>query len=236
MAEANRQTPVPLWWNLLHQVTIKPLGGGHSLFILYPFLPWAGLMMLGYCYGKFFTTMEAPQRNRILLWTGVGAIILFFVLRFTNFYGDPRRWQEQATGMKTLFVFMNIQKYPPSLLFLCATIGPMLIVLSLLKNVRGWFARFAAVFGRVPLFYFIVHFFVVHIAQIITYLSRGHTVAEGMKGVEGLPFKFAAPGEGYSLGMVYLIWIAVVIGMYPLCKWYDRYKTNHKDKKWLSYL
>ncbi|HEV7781125.1 MAG TPA: heparan-alpha-glucosaminide N-acetyltransferase domain-containing protein [Chitinophagaceae bacterium] len=235
-AERGRQTPVPFWWNLLHQVTIKPLGGGHSLFIFYPFLPWAGLMMLGYCCGKLFTTMEATKRNKILLWTGAGTVILFFVLRSVNIYGDPRPWKVQDSPTKTFYAFMNVQKYPPSLLFLCATIGPMLIVLSLLKNAQGRFARFASVFGRVPLFYFIVHFFIVHLAQIITYLSRGHSVAEGMKGVEGLPFKFAVPGEGYSLGIVYLIWIAVVLLMYPLCKRYDRYKTRHKEKWWLSYL
>jgi uncharacterized membrane protein len=235
-AERSRSTPVPLWWNLLHQPTVKPLGDGHNLFVLYPFLPWAGLMMLGYCCGKLFTMMDAEKRNRILLWTGVAAIVLFLVVRFINVYGDPRPWQEQATGMKTFFSFMNVQKYPPSLLFICATIGPMLIVLSLLKKVESRFARFAIVFGRVPLFYFVVHFYILHLAQIITYLARGHSFSEGLKGVEGLPFKFAAPGEGFSLAIVYLLWIAVVLLMYPICKAYDRYKTKHKEKKWLSYV
>jgi uncharacterized membrane protein len=236
LAEKARQTPVPLWWNLLHQPGIKPLGGGHNLFIFYPFLSWAGLMMLGYCCGKLFTGMEASKRNKILLWTGISAIFLFLVLRSINVYGNPTPWHHLDTRLKTFFAFMNVQKYPPSLLFLCATIGPMLIVLSLLKNTQGWFAKIAIVYGRVPFFYFIVHFYILHTAQVITFFARGHSLDEGLKGVKDVPFKFAAPGEGYSLGIVYLIWIATVILMYPLCRWYDKYKTAHKEKKWLSYL
>jgi uncharacterized membrane protein len=236
LAEKSRQTPVPLWWNLLHQPGVKPLGGGHNLFILYPFLSWAGLMMLGYCCGKLFTDMEAPKRNKILLWTGVSAILLFIVLRFINVYGNTAPWHKQETGLKTFFAFMNVEKYPPSLLFLCATIGPMLIVLSLLKNTQGWLAKAVSVIGRVPLFYFVVHFYIIHLAQVITYFVRGHSFAEGLKDIPEVPFKFVAPGEGFSLGITYLIWIAVVVLMYPLCKWYDNYKTAHKEKKWLSYL
>jgi uncharacterized membrane protein len=235
IAERSRQTPVPIWWNLLHQQGIKPLDGGHSLLILYPFLSWAGLMMLGYCCGKFFTGMESLKRNRILLWTGVGAIVFFIIMRAINWYGDPRPWKQQPTGLKTFFAFMNVQKYPPSLLFLCATIGPGLIFLSLIKNTKSQLAKIITVYGRVPFFYFILHFYILRIAQVITYLGRGHSVAEGMKGVPGLPFKFSMPGEGYSLWVVYGIWIAIVIIMYPLCKWFSNYKQKHKDW-WLSYL
>lgn len=242
--ERSGKAPKGLWYNLLHQPGFRPLKkDGFSffrpdqvLFVLYPFLPWAGLMMLGYCCGKLFTTMEPIKRNKILFWTGVGAILLFIVLRAFNMYGDPRDWKEQSTGLKTFYVFMNVQKYPPSLLFICATIGPVLIVLSLLDNIRGWFVKFAGVFGRVPLFFFVIHFYIIHIAQIVTYFIRGHSFEDGLKGVPEVPFKFVAPGEGFSLFITYLCWIAVVLLMYPLCRWYDRYKTNHKEKKWLSYL
>ena len=131
---------------------------------------------------------------------------------------------------------MNVQKYPPSLLFLCATIGPGLIFLAFVINTGNKLVKIISVYGRVPFFYFIVHFYLLHIATAIAYLSRGHSIAEGMKGVPGLPFRFATPGEGYSLLTVYLIWMTTVIIMYPLCKWYDTYKTNHKEKWWLSYL
>lgn len=236
IAESTRQTPVPLWWNLLHQPGFKPLGGGHNLFIFYPFLPWAGVMLLGYCCGKLFTAMDAPKRSSVLLYTGIGAVILFIIIRFINIYGDPRPWQPQATGLKTFFSFMNVLKYPPSLLFICATIGPLLIALSFIKTAGSRFAKMVSVIGRMPLFYFAVHFFILHLAQIIMYLLNGHSVADGLKGVEGQLFKFVAPGQGFSLGVVYIIWITVVIIMYPLCKWYDGYKTQHKEKWWLSYL
>lgn len=236
IAEAGRGTPVPLWWNLLHQPGFKPLGGGHNLFIFYPFLSWAGLIMLGYCCGKLFTDKDAEKRNKILLWTGISAVVFFVLLRFINVYGDPRTWKEQATVLKTIFDFMNVQKYPPSLLFLCATIGPLLITLSFIKNAQSRFAKAISVFGRVPFFYFAVHFFILHLAQIVTYFINGHSFEEGMKGTPASLFKFSAPGEGYPLPVVYIIWIIIVLLMYPLCKWYDAYKTRHKEKWWLSYL
>ena len=236
IAEAGRSTPVPLWWNMLHQPGIKPLDSGHSLFVFYPMLPWAGLMLLGYCCGKLFTHTEAAKRNRLLLLTGMSAIALFLVLRFINIYGDPLAWKKQPTALQTFFSFMNVQKYPPSLLFIFATIGPLLVVLSFIKTTSGNVAKKVMVFGRVPLFYFVVHFFILHVVQIITYLFSGHTVEEGMKGSTASLFKFSAPGEGVSLGFVYLIWIAIVLLMYPICKWYDSYKAAHKEKKWLSYL
>ena len=180
--------------------------------------------------------MEPERRKKILLWTGAGALLFFVALRVANIYGDPNAWSQQKNGMATFFSFMNVQKYPPSLLFLCATIGPALIFLALVKNTGSRIVKIISVYGRVPFFYFIIHFFILHIAQVITYLARGHTLAEGMKGVPGLPFKFAVPGEGYSLGIVYIIWIGLVIAMYPLCKWYDKYKSGHKEKWWLSYL
>src|SRR5205085_4068963 len=125
------------------------LDKNHNLFVLYPFLPWAGLAMLGYCCGKLFTNMDAVKRNKILRIIGVSAIVLFILLRLINVYGDPRPWKDQSTSLKTIFVFMNVQKYPPSLLFICATIGPVLILLSCLDKAKGWFFRFATVLCRV---------------------------------------------------------------------------------------
>ncbi|MFM6926436.1 MAG: DUF1624 domain-containing protein [Ferruginibacter sp.] len=235
-AEQAREGNVPVWWSLLHRVNILPLGSDHSLLILYPFLSWTGLMLLGYCCGKLFTDTTPERRKNILLTIGVSAILFFVVLRWVNIYGDPRPWAEQKTSLKTFFAFMNVQKYPPSLLFLCVTVGPVLIFLAFAKNTRSKMVKIISVYGRVPFFYFIVHFYILHIATVIAYLSRGHSIEEGMKGAAGQPFKFAAPGEGYSLLTVYGIWMIIVIIMYPLCKWYDDYKTNHKEKWWLSYL
>jgi uncharacterized membrane protein len=235
-AEADRAGNVPLWWSFLHRPTFIPLGANHAIGVFYPFLPWAGLMILGYCAGKLFTTLEPQRRNKVLLALGLGALVLFVILRFIDRYGDPGHWTTQKNGVYTFLDFMDVQKYPPSLLFMCATIGCALIFLSLVKNTSGRLSKIISVYGRVPFFYYIIHFYVLNLVHIIFYLARGHSFAEGAKGIPQLPFKFTVPGEGNSLGIVYLVWIAVVIALYPLCKWYDRYKMNHKEKKWLSYL
>lgn len=235
-AEDARKGDVSLFWNFLHLPTAVPLGGGRTLGIFYPFLPWAGLMMLGYCCGKIFTTINPPRRNKILFWTGISLLLFFVALRAANIYGDPSRWSQQKNSLSTFLSFMNVTKYPPSLLYTAITISFAFIFMALVKNASGWLSKIISVYGRVPFFYYILHFYLLHIIAIILYLQRGHTMAEGMKGVQGLPFKFTLPGEGYSLGIVYLVWIAVVIALYPLCKWYDRYKINHKEKWWLSYL
>ncbi len=235
-AEAARKGNVPLWWNFLHVPTVFPLFDNHTVGIFYPFLPWTGLMILGYCFGKFYTALDPAKRNRTVLWISLMMLLFFVVLRFSNVYGDPADWTKQKDGLSTFFVFMNVQKYPPSLLYMCATIGGALLFLSFVKTTSGKLARIIIVYGRVPFFYYILHFYLLNILHIFAYLSRGHSFAEGMKGLPNFPFKFMVPGEGYSLGIVYLIWIAVVIALYPLCKWYDRYKTNHKEKRWLSYL
>lgn len=234
-AEAGRNN-FPVWWQFLHRGGFLHLWGNHFLGIFYPFLPWTGLMILGYCFGKLFTDTDALKRTKFLLWTGMAAILFFIVLRTLDIYGDPLHWHKQDSFIKTFFSFMNVQKYPPSLLFMCATIGPGLIFLALVKNTTGRLSKIIIVFGRVPFFYYILHFYVLHIIKIILYLSRGHSLAEGLTGVPNIPFKFAAPGEGYSLWVVYGIWLSVIILLYPLCKWYDTYKTNHREKWWLSYL
>ena len=235
-AEANRNGVVPLWWSFLHRPAFIQLNSNFSLGVFYPFLPWTGLMILGYCCGKLFSDIETERRNKILLWLGISALLLFVVLRSIDVYGDPLRWSKQENGLHTFFSFMNVQKYPPSLLFMCATIGPALIFLAIVKNTKGRLSKIISVYGRVPLFYYVLHFYLLHIISALLYLSRGHSVAEGMKGAPGLPFKFIMPGEGYNLWIVYAVWLAVVIALYPLCKWYDRYKMNHKEKWWLSYL
>ena len=119
---------------------------------------------------------------------------------------------------------------------MCATIGGALLFLSAVRSTNNRISKIIIVYGRVPFFYYILHFYLLNLLHIFAYLSRGHSFAEGTKGLPNFPFMFTVPGEGYSLGIVYLIWLAVVIALYPLCKWYDNYKTNHREKKWLSYL
>ncbi len=231
-----RNNNLPFLWHLMHQQGAFHLWGNHQLFIFYPFLPWSGLMMLGYCCGTIFTRYAEKERSRMLLWIGVGLIAFFALLRFTNAYGDPLHWSAQRNTLYSFLSFMNVQKYPPSLLYMCATIAPGLIFLSFVKNTSGAVSRFFIVFGRVPMFYYVLHFYTLAIVSDTIFFLRGHTLEQGLKGIDGFPYKFIVAGEGFSLGIVYLIWVALIIAIYPLCKWYDRYKTAHPEKWWLSYL
>jgi uncharacterized membrane protein len=221
---------------MVHQPGLYKLWDGHFLFILYPFLSWSGLMMLGYCFGKLFMSVEAQRRRKTLIWLSLGIILFFCTVRATNEYGDPGHWAVQKNNLFTFFSFINLQKYPPSLLYICATIGPAILFLAFAGHSRSRLAKFITVYGRVPFFYYILHFFLIHLLSAIFFLARGHSFADGLKPRPLLIPQFIAPGEGYSLFVVYVIWICIVLSLYPLCKWFSDYKQRHRNKWWLSYL
>jgi uncharacterized membrane protein len=234
-----KANPSPGWWyNLLHQPGLFKLWDNHYLFILYPFLPWAGLMMLGFCFGKLFLKFQGVQRKKMLLWLAFGILLFFIILRATNKYGDPDLWSAQKNSVFTFLSFMNVHKYPPSLLYMCATIGIGILFLALTGNIKNGLTKFITVYGRVPFLYYVLHFFLIHLVSAICYLARGHSFAEGMepRPVSILVPNFAAAGEGYSLFAVYVIWICIVLSLYPVCKWFSEYKRQHRQKWWLSYL
>ena len=160
-AEAAHKGKFDLWWSLLHRPNPNyPLWDNHNLMIFYPFLPWTGLMILGYCFGKLFTDESIiKQRKKIITGIGLGLIIVFIILRFTNVYGDPNNWSTQKTTLHTFFSFISTHKYPPSLLFICMTIGPALLFLAWSGNVRNRLSKIITVYGRVPFLYYILHFF-----------------------------------------------------------------------------
>jgi uncharacterized membrane protein len=227
----------PGWWyDLLHHFGFYGLWENHSLLILYPFLPWAGLMMLGYCFGKLFLRFQGVQRKKMLLWLGLGVLAFFVVLRATNAYGDPDPWTTQKNSLFTFLSFTNVHKYPPSLLYMCATIGIGILFLAFAGDVKNGLTRFITVYGRVPFLYYILHFFLIHFVAAIFYLARGHSFADGLSPRPTAIPQFIAPGEGYSLFIVYVIWICIVLSLYPLCKWFSDYKQRHREKWWLSYL
>jgi uncharacterized membrane protein len=233
--EARHVPPYGFIYSLLHHQGGFPLWGNHVLFIMYPFLPWAGLMMLGYCFGKLFTSYSGAQRARVLTLLGTGIILFFIALRTINIYGNPEPWTVQKNQLFTFLSFIDTHKYPPSLLYMCMTIGPAILFVAWAGHIKNSFTRFVTVFGRVPFFYYVLHFFLIHIISSLFFLSRGHTVAEGMQGAaKGLP-NFVAPTEGYSLWVVYAVWIFVILSLYPLCKWFSEYKKTH-SQWWLSYL
>lgn len=231
--ERNQTGQFGVVYSLLHRRGFPRLGEIQIL-ILYPFLPWTGLMILGYCLGKVLRSDDASYRKRFLVTTGLSAIALFIILRFINVYGDPSQWAKQPTGFRTVLSFIDTSKYPPSLFFILMTIGPSLLLMAWWDTVQNAITKIISVYGRVPFFYFVVHLFILHLFTTLAYFLRGHTYSEGM--ADQVFTKFVKAREGFSLTIVYVIWLSVVVSLYPLCKWYDNYKKKHKEKKWLSYL
>lgn len=236
--EAERGGQVGTLWNILHisRFFIVPLGDSRALLFVYAFLPWAGLMALGYCFGAFYKNgFSAAKRKKILLYLGFGIIILFVILRFINEYGNPSQWSTQPRGtLYSILSFLNANKYPPSLMYLCMTIGPAIVVLALLENVRiSRVGNFFRTFGRVPFFYYVLHFYMIHIICVILFYATGNSNANIVD--PNTPFLFRPAVWGFNLWIVYTIWIGLILMIYPLCRWYERYKATHTHW-WLSYL
>lgn len=226
-------------WDLMHHgsFAIYPMSGEHFLVIMYPFLPWTGLMILGYCFGFYFTNQfNSSQRQKVLLTYGFSLLVFFVLLRSINLYGDPHPWTPQASDFQTFLSFMTVHKYPPSLAYMSVMMGIAILALAFLENIQNKISAMFRVFGRTAFFYYIIHFYLAHLIAMLLFFYKGHSFDDAIKGLQKIPFLFSIPGEGVGLGLVYLIWILLIVSLYPLCKWYDSYKTAHKEKWWLSYL
>ncbi len=225
------------WSDLLYfsRFSFYSFGQDHDIMIIYSFLPWSGVMMLGYCFGQLYRQgVDAAWRRKILIWLGLGLTFFFIVMRLTNIYGDPVPWTVQSRGpIFTFLSFLNLNKYPPSLLYLCMTIGPVVFSLGMLENTQNAFARTISIFGRVPMFYYILHFFLIHLLVVFVFYISGYT-SKDIDSPQTLLF-FRPPGFGFPLWGVYLVWVFVLGMLYPLCKKYNLYKSTHK-KWWLSYI
>ncbi len=222
-------------WYFLHQPNLL-VDGSNVFFIAYPVLPWLGLMILGYCFGQLYRPGFDADKRRALLWKiGVGAIALFVLLRTFNIYGEPRPWGPQKDLAFSVLSFLNATKYPPSLLYMLMTIGPALLFLYLVEGKKFKTGNFFATIGRVPFFYYILHFYLAHFMGVLGVLYAGRPWTDIILSGEN----FIRPkliDYGYNLFVTYGVWATVVAIMYPLCRWYDRYKRNNRDKWWLSYL
>lgn len=222
-------------WSLLHEYKGFQLDP-FFLFVGYPILPWTGIMLLGYCFGRLYRPeTETASRKRILVRTGLVMIIAFVILRTLNFYGDPFPWTTQQSSIFTVLSFLNVTKYPPSVDYILITLGPSLIFLAFSENVRGKISQYVIALGRVPMFYYITHLYLIHIIAVIAALVTGFEFSD-MIFTTWVTDSPNLRGYGFSLGVTYLVWISVVLALFPLCLWYDRYKTKNKQKWWLSYL
>ena len=223
-------------WSILHVPTFMH-AGGHTLIFLYPLIPWIGVMAAGYCFGPVMQ-MEARRRRQALARLGAGLTALFFLLRLSNVYGDPRTWGVQASGTLTAISFFNVNKYPPSLLYLLMTLGPALLLLAIIDQVRIKEHNVFRVFGRVPMFYYLIHWYVLHALAIVLgglRYGRWDFYFTMPLPVLGLPAPGFPQDYGYNLAIVYLIWLGLVSSLYLPCRWYMDFK-NRSHAWWLSYL
>ena len=220
-------------WSLFHELhfyTFKK-----PLFVAYPIIPWIGVMALGYCLGQLYRKeMNALKRKKILLWMGTVAIILFILIRYSNVYGDPSPWTHQSSRSFTVLSFLKVSKYPPSLLYLLVTLGPALVFLAFTENARFGLANKIKVIGRVPMFYYLTHLYLLHLVAMVATLFCGHNPGDMILN-NWVAFEPKLKGYGFSLGITYLVWLGLVFILYFFCRWYDRYKRNHQQW-WLSYL
>lgn len=223
-------------WYFLHQQQMLVYGSDFIFLIQYPLIPWIGLMALGYCFGQLYSKdFDASIRKNWLLNMGFAAIGLFLLLRSLNIYGDLIPWTMEDTTAKTIMSFFNVTKYPPSLLYFCITLGPAMLFLYAFETTKNKLTDFFLIFGRVPLFYYFLHVLVIHALAIIGMLIFGGNWHDMILDAEGF-MNENLMSYGYSLFVVYCVWISVVLLLYPFCKKYMMYKATNKDKWWLSYL
>ncbi len=223
-------------WYIFHQLHFMQVSETRLIGFYYPIVPWFAVMALGYSFGFLFLKGFDPvRRKKFLLQFGFVSIGLFLLIRGINVYGDPAPWSLQRNAMFTFMSFINVSKYPPSLLYLLITIGPTFIVLYLLEGFKNRTTDFLMVFGRVPFFYYILHILVIHSAALLTLVALGKDWRLMIFTSESFMTDKLAT-YGYSMGVVYLVWILVVAFLYPLSKKYMTYKLVNKDKWWLSYL
>lgn len=205
---------------------------GRVLVIGYPPVPWLGIMLIGFAAGRFFA-LEIPKQKVLFLKIGIAAIGLFILCRFINIYGDPSPWSRQKDGVFTFLSFINVTKYPPSLDFSLLFLGLMFLILSAVQGIKNKWTEVVSVYGKVPLFYFVIQWYILQPLVMLMVWLQG-VKSSGMVG----DFSFGRPksGGGLELWGIYLVWIGFVAAMYPVCKWYGRYKANNREKKWLRYL
>ena len=234
--------PLGWLWRLLHvpgPMTGPPLKAP-IIIVAYPLLPWVGVMALGYAFGGV-VLKDKDQRIRFESRAGALMLAAFVLLRWSNLYGNSVQWTAQANWWRTLLSFLNVQKYPPSLLFLFATLGIAALIMATIESAekQAIFKRTQSVlqlYGKVPFFYFLLHIALIHLLAVIISAASGGDwrwwLTEFPNGgvMTGRP-----PGYGYGLGVIWCIWIFVIALCYPACKWYSRVKSRSRSPL-LSYL
>jgi uncharacterized membrane protein len=220
-------------WILLHAQNFI-LNGSHVVFVAYPLIPWVGVTAAGFGLGQIYNWTSSERKT--LLWRmGIGLTAAFLVLRAVNIYGDPNRWVTQPAALFTVLSFLNTTKQPPSLLFLLMTLGPAMLFLWAVDGATPRLLQPALTFGKVPLFYYLLHLALIHLLAVVVCYARYGAIHWMFESPDLDHFPFTQPpGWGFSLPIVYVAWAFVVIALYPLCRWFAALKQRRRDA-WLSY-
>ena len=223
-------------WKLLVAPGAFLHDGKVTAFVAYPVLPWSGIMALGYAFGVV-VLMPAKRRRAMALWMGVASLVVFCVLRLGGWYGDPLSFKHLPTFTHTAMSFFQLTKYPPSLQYTTATLGVLLVLFAIgdLMLERRRMTRALGVveiYGRVPFFYYVPHFYLLHVLAVVVLMFASHTIHVHP------PLAFFSPppaNASFGLPVVYAIWISVVAVLYVPCRWFAGVKARRRDW-WLSYL
>ena len=228
--------PGNMYWAMLHEQSFFKLNTQTLLIVGYPIIPWIAVMSLGYYFGRFYEkSYDENKRKKLFNLIGSFALVVFLVLRVTNFYGDSKLFTHYGSFSKNLVSFLDPQKYPPSLLYLLMTLGVAFLILANTEKLKGKAVDFFCTFGRVPFFYYILHIYLIHLLAMLFAQLTGFGWIN-MILTSWITYMPGLKGYGVSLWAVYAIWMGIIFFLYPICKKYDTYKQNHKDKWWLSYL
>jgi uncharacterized membrane protein len=222
-------------WSIVHSPSFVLNSRNHVVFAAYPLIPWIGVTAAGFGLGQIYG-WDADRRRSFLLRLGLALSLAFVVIRGLDGYGDPARWMPQQTPVFTVLSFLNTTKYPPSLLFLLMTLGPALVFLWAVDGRTPRMLRPALVIGKVPLFYYQLHFALIHLLAVATCYLRYRSAHWMFESPDLAHYPFTPPPDwGFPLPGVYLAWTVVVVAMYPLCRWFAALKQRRSDV-WLSYL
>jgi uncharacterized membrane protein len=227
-AASTTGSTAPLW-AVLHARQVYEVGP-FWIFFSYPLLPWIGVMLVGYGATSLFELSE-KRRGELLLRIGMGLVIAFILIRALNAYGDPQPWSFDPSGTAaTVMSFLGTTKYPPSLLYILMTLGPAAIAGAFVERLHGPIRNALVTFGRAPLAFYIAHLYLIHAAAILLGIAQGFAAQQFLT-----HYRYFPKGFGVGLPGVYLIWIAVVVILYPLCRWVAAVKARRQDW-WLSYV
>jgi uncharacterized membrane protein len=230
--------PAAFLWSVLHQPNFAGFTAGPFHFVVgYSVIPYIGIISLGYCLGSLYTPAAAPEtRKKLLRNIGLGAIALFIILRGINVYGDASHWSVQKNIVFTILSFVNVTKYPPSLLYILMTLGPALVFLAYAEQPLNRLTAKVVVFGKVPMFFYLLHIPLIHGLGVLAAALSGHAAADMVNLTTWVTANPQLQGYGFSLPVVYLVWIAVMLMLYPVSRRFSQYKqANQGEKKWLSY-